>query len=71
MLEKLGCYDGSELEVMSRNKDSRYLISRFPNGSVSVTNHYRTFYEEWDGKFFRDEKEDEKPWKDEFFLLLN
>jgi hypothetical protein len=60
VLEKLGCYDGSELEVMSRNKDSRYLISRFPNGSVSVTNHYRTFYEEWDGKFFRDEKEDEK-----------
>ena len=60
VLVKLGAYKPDGCEIRSRRSDSRYLMNRFPNGSVSITNHYRTFYEEWDGKFFRDEDEDRK-----------
>jgi hypothetical protein len=30
----------------------------FPNGAVSLANHYRRFTEDWYGSFFRDEEKD-------------
>lgn len=58
ILRASGAYDPRGGEVRSRPADSRYLFQRFPNGAISVANHYRTFYEDWDGRFFRDEERD-------------
>ena len=58
VLKSVGAYDPDGLEVRSRPAGSRYNMNRFPNGAVSIANHYRTFYEKWSGRFFRDEKED-------------
>ena len=47
-------------EALSRPTESPYIINKFPNGAVSLTNHYRTFAEAWSGSFFRNDKEDEE-----------
>lgn len=59
VLNAMGAYDGS-LERLSRPENARYLLNRFPNGAVTVANHYRTFQEAWDGSFFRVEEDDRK-----------
>ena len=58
ILTRIGAYSEDSLEVMSRETDSPYLLNRFKNGAVSLTNHLRAFYEGWDGKYFRDEAAD-------------
>ncbi|MBC7958258.1 MAG: hypothetical protein H7X94_00190 [Vallitaleaceae bacterium] len=60
ILKTVNAYDEDSFEVFSREKSSQYLVNNFKNGSVSLTNHIRTFYEDWEGKFFRDEAEDAK-----------
>ena len=60
ILLQIGAYDPEGSEAVSRPASSRYLIHRFPNGAISVANHYRTFEERWTGRFFRDEEEDAK-----------
>lgn len=59
-----GCYRPGSAETASRPAESRYNVNVFKNGAVSLANHYRTFYERWKGKFFRDEKEDQEFLKD-------
>ena len=60
ILMRLGCYEASGCEALSRPAGSRYIINHFPNGSVSIANHMRTIRENWYGSFFRDEEEDKK-----------
>lgn len=60
ILTRVHAYREDSLEVISRETDSPYLLNRFQNGAVSLTNHLRTYHEGWDGKFFRDEAADEK-----------
>jgi hypothetical protein len=60
VLKSLGAYDPKRLELRSRPKSARYIMNSFPNGTVSIANHYRTFAENWYGSFFRDEKKDAK-----------
>jgi hypothetical protein len=56
----LGAYSQDGAEIKSRPKDSRYLMQRFPNGSVSMANHFRTFYERWSSLYGRDPAMDEE-----------
>lgn len=58
VLKSTGCYRAEGAEVLSRPADSSYIVNTFENGSVSLANHYRTFSERWEGRFFRDEKRD-------------
>jgi hypothetical protein len=58
VLRTLGAYSPDSLEVRSRPKEARYVMNVFPNGTVSVANHYRRFTEDWYGSFFRDEEKD-------------
>jgi hypothetical protein len=58
VLHTLGAYGPGSLEVRSRPKEARYVMNVFPNGTVSVANHYRRFTEDWYGSFFRDEEKD-------------
>ncbi|MDR0637572.1 MAG: hypothetical protein LBG27_01490, partial [Spirochaetaceae bacterium] len=58
VLHTLGAYGPGSLEARSRPKDARYVMNVFPNGAVSLTNHYRRFTEDWYGTFFRDEEKD-------------
>ena len=60
ILTRIHAYGEDSLEVRSRETDSPYLLNRFPNGAVSLTNHLRAYQEGWDGKFFRDEAADEQ-----------
>ena len=60
ILLETGAYDPKGPEALSRPANSPYILNKFMNGAVSITNHYRTFYEDWSGQFFRDDKEDEK-----------
>jgi hypothetical protein len=60
ILMEIEAYEPNGPEAMSRPADSRYIINKFMNGSVSIANHYRTFYEDWSGQFFRDDKQDEE-----------
>ena len=55
----LSAYSPDSLESRSRATESPYLMNRFPNGAVSIANHYRTFEENWYGSFFRDDARDE------------
>lgn len=59
LLAELGAYGTDSCEADSRPADRRYLYHRFPNGSVSLCNHFRTFKEQqWPSGFFRDEAQD-------------
>lgn len=60
ILMAVGAYEINGPEALSRPAGKRYIINRFPNGAVSIANHYRTFYEDWSGQFFRDDKQDEE-----------
>ena len=60
VLYALEAYAPDSLEVLSRPSDARYIANRFPNGAVSIANHYRTFREDWPGLFYRDPEEDKK-----------
>ena len=57
-LRAVNAYAPDSLESLSRPAEARYIANRFPNGTVSLANHYRTFYEKWPGPFYRDEEED-------------
>lgn len=60
VLRELGCYEDGGCEAASRPADKRYLYNRFPNGTVSLCNHFRTFREmNWPGSFYRDEEADD------------
>lgn len=60
LLRELGCYDEHGCEIFSRPAVSRYIFNRFPNGTVSVANHFRTFREQnWPRGFYRDEEKDD------------
>ena len=56
----LDAYGEESLEKRSRPESSRYLMNVFENGAIAVSNHYRTFQEDWYGSFFRDEEEDKR-----------
>jgi hypothetical protein len=58
VLHTLGAYGPGSLEARSRPKDTQYIMNVFPNGAVSLANHYRRFTEDWYGSFFRDEEKD-------------
>jgi hypothetical protein len=60
VLKTLGAYDAKKLEIRSRPDNARYVMNSFPNGTVSIANHYRLFTENWYGSFFRDEKKDKE-----------
>lgn len=60
VLRELDCYDQNGCEILSRPAESRYICNRFPNGAISLSNHFRTFREQaWPGGFYRDEAEDD------------
>ena len=56
----MGAYSKDGAEIISRPKEARYIMQRFPNGTVSLANHYRTFYEKWSSLFGRDPAQDEE-----------
>lgn len=58
LLNYMGAYSKDGGEVLTRPEESKFVINRFPNGAVSLANHYRTFYEHWDGRYFRDERDE-------------
>ncbi len=59
LLRELGCYAADSCEAASRPSDKRYIYNRFPNGTVSIANHFRTFKElDWPWGFYRDEAQD-------------
>jgi len=59
ILMSLGCYDKIGPEASSRPAQSRYIMNRFPNGTVSLANHSRHVKERgWDRGFYRDEASD-------------
>jgi hypothetical protein len=60
VLRYLGAYSATGAEIRSRPKDARYLIQRFPNGTISLANHFRTFYERWSSLYGRDPAMDEE-----------
>ncbi len=58
LLKYMGAYSPDGGEIISRPAEARYVINRFANGAVSMANHYRTFYEDYDGIHSRDPKKD-------------
>jgi hypothetical protein len=54
----MGAYSEGSGEARSRPASARLVTMRFPNGTVSITPHYRTFYERWDSLFGRDPEQD-------------
>ncbi|MDR3138239.1 MAG: hypothetical protein LBT95_01045 [Treponema sp.] len=54
----MGAYSEEGGEIRSRPASARLVIMRFSNGTVSMTPHYRTFYERWDSLFGRDPEQD-------------
>ncbi len=64
ILNQLGAYPSTgkfpntndNTEFVSRNSD--YLTTRFPNGTVTITKHYRKHRESWSGGFSRDVESD-------------
>ncbi len=60
LLLHIGAYDQDSLEIKSRPAGAKYVMNSFPNGSVAIANHYRTFDEAWDGQFFRNRELDAK-----------
>lgn len=60
VLRELGCYEEGGCEAASRPADAPCLYNRFPNGTVSLCNHFRTFREQaWPWGFYRDEEKDD------------
>lgn len=45
-------------EVLSRTGE--YLVCRFPNGAITITNHLRLLEEDWPGGFARNRQADEE-----------
>ena len=60
ILKAVDAYAPGSPELLSRPADARYIFNVFPNGAVTLANHYRTFYEAWPGQFYRDEEEDRR-----------
>lgn len=59
VLNALGLYDKKGPEASSRPETSKYIFNRFPNGTVSLSNHSRLLKEMgWDRGFYRDEDRD-------------
>lgn len=58
ILRYMGAYSEEGGEIRSRPASARLVTMRFPNGAVSITPHYRTFYERWDSLYGRDPKQD-------------
>ena len=59
LLCELGGYEEKGCEISSRPADARYIYHRFPNGTISLCNHFRTFRElSWPWGFYRDEEKD-------------
>jgi hypothetical protein len=54
----MGAYSADSGEIRSRPASARLVTMRFPNGTVSITPHYRTFYERWDSLYGRDPQKD-------------
>ncbi|MGI5899541.1 MAG: hypothetical protein ACOX8S_06400 [Christensenellales bacterium] len=54
----MGAYDEKGGEIISRPQGNRYMIQRFPNGAVSMANHYRKFYEKWASLYGRNPESD-------------
>jgi hypothetical protein len=54
----MGAYSEEGGEIRSRPVSARLVTMRFPNGAVSITPHYRTFYERWDSLYGRDPEQD-------------
>ncbi len=60
VLRELGFYEEMGPEASSRPAEQRYLYNRFPNGTISLCNHFRTFREMgWPWGFYRDEEKDD------------
>jgi hypothetical protein len=65
ILKSLGAYPKSRPDVATEDnpavvsRESPYLATRFPNGTVAVAAHYRTHNETWGGGIHRDAREDE------------
>jgi len=60
LLCALGGYTQQGSEISSRPAAARYIYNRFPNGTVSLSNHFRTFREmSWHNGFYRDEARDD------------
>jgi len=65
ILKSLGAYPRSRADVPVEDnpsivsRESPYLATRFPNGTVAVAAHYRSHVESWPGGFHRDAKQDE------------
>lgn len=60
LLWELEGYRPDSCEAASRPGDKRYIFNRFPNGSISLCNHFRTFRElPWYGGFYRNVEEDD------------
>lgn len=59
LLCELGGYEENGSEISSRPADARYIYNCFPNGTISLCNHFRTFRElSWPWGFYRDEEKD-------------
>ncbi len=59
LLCELGGYEEQGSEIASRPADARYIYNRFPNGAISLSNHFRHIKEEpWHTGFYRDEARD-------------
>ena len=59
LLCELGGYEAEGCEISSRPASARYLYHRFPNNTISLCNHFRTFREmSWPWGFYRDEEKD-------------
>jgi len=71
ILRALGAYAPNSLEARSRPESAKYVMNRFPNGAVSVANHYRAFEERWYGSFFRDEERDRELLKGRALPLID
>ena len=56
----LGAYSADGGEIRSRPKEARYIVQRFRNGTVSMANHFRTFYEKWPSLYGRDPEMDKE-----------
>ena len=64
ILNLLGAYPASQkfegvndnTEYLSRTGE--HLVCRFPNGTISITNHLKLLEEDWQGGFARDKKTD-------------
>ncbi|MEK7678144.1 MAG: hypothetical protein AAB676_20120 [Verrucomicrobiota bacterium] len=66
ILKALGAYPPSRAGLSANDnpsvvsRESPYLATRFPNGTVTIAAHYRSHVESWPGGFHRDAKRDDE-----------